>query len=96
MDELLEINLGIENEPPSTYIFENMFPEEKNLYQLFGENRDVFAWTYTTWPRLEIYMHRLSVEEVKRPIKQGPKGIHPDLGSKVEVEVDKHIKKRIS
>lgn len=31
MDELLEINLGTENEPRSTYIFENMSPKEKNL-----------------------------------------------------------------
>lgn len=40
---------------------------------------------------LAVAMHCLAVEPDRRPMKQAPKRIHPDLATKVEIEVDKLV-----
>lgn len=93
-DDLLEINLGTDEEPRPKFISGSMSPKERSMYlELLKQNRDVFAWTYSEMSRLDpaVAMHRLAIEPEKRPVKQAPRRMHPDLAAKVEAEVDRLI-----
>ena len=94
VDDLIEVNLGTEDDPRLTFISASLTKEEQESYKaLLYRNRDIFAWSYKEMPGLDadVAVHRLSINPTYRPIKQAPRRFHPDLDSKIVEEVDKLI-----
>ena len=72
IDELKELNLGIDEEPHPIYMSSLLTPEEESKYlELLMECRDVFAWTCKEMPGLEttIAFHRLAIKQGMHLIK---------------------------
>jgi hypothetical protein len=94
VDELIEINLGTEDDPRPTFISASLSKEEQEEYKaLLYRNRDIFAWSYKEMPGLDtdIAVHRLSIDPAYKPVKQTPRKFHPDLEVRIVEEVDKLI-----
>jgi hypothetical protein len=94
VDELIEINLGTEDDPRPTFISASLTEEEQEAYKAFlYKNRDIFAWSYKEMLGLDadVAVHHLSIDPAYKPVKQAPRRFHPDLESKIIEEVDKLI-----
>ncbi|XP_020085565.1 uncharacterized protein LOC109708295, partial [Ananas comosus] len=94
IDELLEVNLGTEEEPRPTYI-SALLPkdEQSNLKALLLEFVDCFAWTYKEMPGLdhEVAVHKLTISPDVRPVKQAPRRMRVDLEEQIIAETKKLI-----
>jgi len=76
-DELKELNLGPPEEPHPIYVNSLLTSEEeKEYFNILGECKDVFAWSYQEMTGLDpkIVVHHLSIKEVCHP-----KSIHNDV-----------------
>jgi len=66
VDELKELNLGTPEEPRPIYVSSLLTSEEeKEYFNLLGEYKDVFAWSYQEMPGLDpkVVVHRLSIRK---------------------------------
>jgi hypothetical protein len=93
-DELVEVNLGTEEEPRPTFVSSALTPLEKESYREFlMEFRDCFAWSYKEMPGLDprVATHKLSIDPKFRPVKQQPRRFRPELQDSIIAEVDKLI-----
>nr|CAD1839597.1 unnamed protein product [Ananas comosus var. bracteatus] len=94
IDELLEVNLGTEEEPRPTYISALLRKEEQsNLKALLLEFVDCFALTYKEMPGLdpEVAVHKLTISPDIRPVKQAPRRMRADLEEQIIAETKKLI-----
>ncbi|XP_060968195.1 uncharacterized protein LOC133035834 [Cannabis sativa] len=92
VDDLVEINLGTEDDPKPVFVSALLSEEELPQYiQVLRENKDVFAWLYRDMPGLnrKVVVHRLAVSKDATPVKQSQRRIRPELLPKVEAEIDK-------
>ncbi|XP_051143398.1 uncharacterized protein LOC127259826 [Andrographis paniculata] len=78
VDELEEINLGIEDHPRPVYVSKEL---------------DVFAWSYKEMPSLDpkVAVHHLGVRKGARSMKQAQRRFRPELIPQIENEVNKLI-----
>ncbi|XP_020081530.1 uncharacterized protein LOC109705200 [Ananas comosus] len=94
VDELLEINLGTEEDPRPTYI-SALLPEEEQekLKTLLTEFKDCFAWSYKEMPGLnpEVAVHKLAIDSQAHPVKQAPRRMRVDLEEQIIAETKKLI-----
>jgi len=72
VDELKDLNLGTPEEPRPIY-FSSLLTseEEKECFNLLGEYKDAFAWSYQELPGLgsKVVVHRLSIRKGVSPKK---------------------------
>ncbi|XP_020080518.1 uncharacterized protein LOC109704178 [Ananas comosus] len=94
VDELLEINLGTEEDPRPTYI-SALLPEEEQekLKTLLIEFKDCFAWSYKEMSGLnpEVAVHKLAIDSQAHPVKQAPRRMRVDLEEQIITETKKLI-----
>ena len=72
IDELVEINLGTEEDPRPTFVSATLTSQERESYRQFlMEFRDCFAWTYKEVPGLDprVATHKLTIDPKFRPVK---------------------------
>jgi hypothetical protein len=65
IDELVEINLGTEDDPRPTFVSATLTLEEHESYQTFlTEFQDYFAWNYKEMLGLdpEVTTHKLAID----------------------------------
>nr|XP_051211175.1 uncharacterized protein LOC127328628 [Lolium perenne] len=94
VDELVEINLGTEDDPRPTFVSATLTEEEREGYRCFlMEYRDCFAWNYKEMPGLDprVATHKLAIDPYHRPVKQPPRRLRPEFEDQVIAEVDKLI-----
>ena len=92
VDDLVEINLGTEDDPKPVFVSALLTEEELPQYkQVLHENKDVFAWGYQDMPGLDpkVAVHRLAVSKDATPVKQSQRRVRPELLPKIEAEIDK-------
>ena len=68
-------------------------PEERaEVIALLQEYANVFAWSYENMPGLDrnIVVHKISLEEGCKPVKQKLRRAHPDIWIKVKTELEKN------
>ena len=73
IDELVEINLGSEDDPKPTFLSAQLTQEEKEAIQsILVEYIDCFAWNYKEMPGLdmEVAAHKLAINLTFSPVKQ--------------------------
>nr|UYK51750.1 hypothetical protein [Paphiopedilum micranthum] len=94
VDDLVEINLGTEEDPRPTYI-SALLPEEmvNKLKPLLIEFKDCFAWNYAEMPGLnpEVAVHKLAIRPDALPIKQSPRRMRLEIEEQVIAETKKLI-----
>jgi hypothetical protein len=76
IDDLVEINLGAEENPRPTYISASLLPErQEQLKTLLREYVDCFAWNYHEMPGLDpkVSIHKLKIDPEVKPLKQAPR-----------------------
>lgn len=96
-DELVEINLGSDDDPRPTFVSATLTPEEREDYRQFlMQYHDCFAWSYKEMPGLDpnVATHKLAIDPQYRPIKQQPCRFRPQLKNDIVAEVDKLINAR--
>ena len=77
--DLIELNLGTEEEPRPNVVSALLNEEEREAYKApLLEYRDVFAWTYEGLDP-EVAVHRLSINPSTPPVKQGQRRLQPQL-----------------
>ncbi|KAJ1696334.1 hypothetical protein LUZ63_004846 [Rhynchospora breviuscula] len=94
IDELLEVNLGTEEEPRPTFINASLSPSRREQLKAFlRQYIDCFAWNYNEMPGLnpEVAVHKLKIDKEAKPIKQAPRRMRVELEEKVTAEVKKLI-----
>ena len=94
VDELVEINLGTEDDPRPTFVSASLTLQERESYREFLiEFRDCFAWSYKEMPGLDpqVATHKLAIDPQFRPVKQLPRRFRPELQDSIIAEVDKLI-----
>jgi len=94
-DELVEINLGSEDDPRPTFVSASLTLEEREDYRNFlMEYKDCFAWSYKEMPGLDpnVATHKLGIDPQYRPVKQHPRRFRPELQDDIIAEVEKLIK----
>ena len=94
IDELVEINLGSEDDPKPTFLSAQLTQEEKEAIQsILVEYIDCFAWNYNEMPGLdmEVAAHKLAINPNFPPVKQAPRKMKFDLEEKVIEETKKLI-----
>jgi ribonuclease HI len=94
VDELVQINLGTEDDPRPTFVSASLTEEEREDYRSFlTEYKDCFAWNYKEMPGLDprVATHKLAIDPQFRPIKQAPRRLRPEFQDQVIREVDKMI-----
>jgi hypothetical protein len=72
IDELVEVNLGTEDDPRPTFVSATLTEEEREGYRSFlMEYRDCFAWNYKEMPGLDprVATHKLAIDPHHRPVK---------------------------
>ncbi|XP_062093643.1 uncharacterized protein LOC133799660 [Humulus lupulus] len=92
VDDLIEINLGTEDDPKPVFVSALLTKEELPQYkQVLREKKVVFSWGYQDMPGLDpkVAVHRLAVSKDATPIKQSQRRIRPELLPKIEAEIDK-------
>lgn len=92
VDDLVEINLGTEDDPKPVFVSALLTEKELPQYkQVLHENKDVFAWGYQDMPGLDpkVDVHRLAVSNDATPVKQSQRRVRPELLPKIEAEIDK-------
>lgn len=93
-DDLIEINLGSDDDPHPTFVSATLTPEEHEDYRKFlMQYRDCFACSYQEMPGLDpkVATHKLAIDPQYRPIKQQPRRFRPELQNDIVAEVDKLI-----
>jgi hypothetical protein len=93
-DELVEINLGSDDDPRPTFVSATLTSEEREDYRQFlMQYRNCFAWSYKEMPGLDpnVATHKLAIDPQYRPIKQEPRRFRPQLQNDIVAEVDKLI-----
>jgi len=94
VDELKELNLRTPEEPRPIYVSSLLTSEEeKEYFDLLGEYKDMFAWSYQEMLGLDpkIVVHRLSIKKGVSPKKQPQRRFRPELIPETEKEVSKLI-----
>jgi hypothetical protein len=94
IDELVEVNLGTDEDPRPTFVSATLTEEEREIYQSFlMEYRDCFAWNYKEMPGLDprVATHKLVIDPQHTSVKQPPRRLRPKFEDQVIVEVDKLI-----
>jgi hypothetical protein len=79
-DQVIQVNLGTEDNPKPIFISESLSPLEKEgITALAKEFMDVFAWSYEDMPGLDpqIAMHRLNINPDVKPVKQQQRRFRP-------------------
>ncbi|XP_011009973.1 PREDICTED: uncharacterized protein LOC105114938 [Populus euphratica] len=87
-----KINVGTEQDKRELKIGTLITTEERcSLTSLLQEYIDVFAWSYTDMPGLDIdiVVHRLPLIEGCKPVKQKLRRTRPDIVLKVKAEIEK-------
>jgi len=95
IDELVEINLGTEDDPRPIFVSASLSDDEREDYRNFlMEYRDCFAWSYREMPGLDplVATHKLAIDPQFRPVKQPSRHLRPEFQDQVIAEVDKLIK----
>jgi hypothetical protein len=94
VDELVEINLGTDDDPRPTFVSATLTLEEHESYQTFlMEFQDCFAWSYKEMPGLDprVATHKLAIDPRFWPVKQQPRRVCPKLQNDIIAEVGKLI-----
>ena len=94
IDELVEINLGSEDDLKPTFLSAQLTQEENEAIQsILVEYIDCFAWSYKEMPGLdmEVAAHKLTINPKFSPVKQVPRKMKFDLEEKVIEETKKLI-----
>jgi len=94
INKLVQVNLGMEDDPRPTFVSATLTEEEREDYRSFlMEYRDCFAWSYKEMLGLDprVATHKLAIDPHIRPIKQQPRRLHPELEDDVITEVNKLI-----
>jgi len=94
VDELKELNLRTLEEPCYIYVSSLLtFEEEKEYFNLLGEYKDVFTWSYQEMPRLDpkVAVHHMSIRKGVSPKKQPQRRFCPELIPEIEKEANKLI-----
>jgi len=94
VDEFKELNLGTPEEPRPIYVSSLLTSEEeKEYFNLLGEYRDVFAWSFQEMSGLDpkVVVHRLSIRKGVSPKKQPQRRFRPEVIPEIEKEVNKLI-----
>ncbi|XP_074304433.1 uncharacterized protein LOC141639153 [Silene latifolia] len=94
VDDLKELNLGTDKDPPPIYVSALLTKEEEEeYYKLLVEYKDVFAWSYKEMPGLspKIAVHRLAIRKGISPRKQSQRRFRTELIPEIEKEVNKLI-----
>jgi hypothetical protein len=76
IDELVEVNIGTEDDPRPTFVSATLMEEESESYRSFlMEYRDCFAWNYKEMLGLDprVATHKLAIDPHHRPVKQHPR-----------------------
>jgi hypothetical protein len=82
IDELLEINLGTEDDPRPTFVSVRLTPKEReNNREFLMEFHDCFAWSYKEMLGLDpqVTTHKLAIDPTFRPVKQPPRRFRAEL-----------------
>jgi ribonuclease HI len=96
--DLIECNLGIEEEPKYVKLSNSLLENQRSEYiQLLKEFSNVFAWKYE---ELEIYdtniiEHKIPLKDDTKPFRQKLRQINPMLFSIMEKEVKKLLDAQI-
>jgi hypothetical protein len=94
INELVEINLGSDDDPRPTFISATLTQEERESYRSFlMEYRDCFAWSYKEMPGLDpcVATHKLAIDPQVHPVKQPKRQLCPEFEDQVIAEVNKLI-----
>jgi hypothetical protein len=94
IDELVEMNLGTEDDPRPIFVSAMLTEEEREDYRSFlMEYRDCFAWTYKEMPGLDprVATHKLAIDPQFQPVKQPRRRLRPEFQDQVIAEVDRLI-----
>jgi hypothetical protein len=94
VDELVEINLGADDNPRPTFVSATLTQEERESYRSFlMEYGDCFAWSYKEMPGLDpcVATHKLAIDPQVRPVKQPKRQLRPEFEDQVIAEVNKLI-----
>ncbi|XP_039130916.1 LOW QUALITY PROTEIN: uncharacterized protein LOC120267326 [Dioscorea cayenensis subsp. rotundata] len=94
IDELIEINLGSDEDRRPTFLSAQLTEEQKESFKaLLKEYIDCFAWNYNEMPGLEneVAVHRLAIDPNVTPVKQAPRKMKFVLEEKVIEETKKLI-----
>ena len=94
MEDYIEINIGIEEEPRKIKIGKGTSKKErKNLVELVKEFRDVFAFTYDELKayRDDVFQHTIPLRPDSKPFRQKLKRINPKLAHMVQQELQKML-----
>ena len=94
IDELVQINLGTEDDPRPTFVSATLTEEEREDYRRFlMEYKDCFAWSYKEMPGLDpsVATHKLAIDPQVRAVKQAPRCLRPEFQDQVIAEVDNMI-----
>lgn len=95
IDELMEINLGTEDDRRTIFVSAMLSEGEREDYWNFlMEYRDCFAWNYKEMPGLDprVAMHKLAIDPQFCPVKQPARRLRPEFEDQVIAEVHKLIK----
>lgn len=82
IDELVEMNLGTEDDPRPIFVSAMLTEEEREDYRSFlMEYRDCFTWTYKEMPGHDPHVttHKLAIDPQFRPVKQPPRRLRPEF-----------------
>ncbi|KAF5933295.1 hypothetical protein HYC85_029466 [Camellia sinensis] len=94
VDEITQINVGIEKDPRLVQIGSTLSSKEREcLVSLLKDFKDVFTWSYKDMPGIdpEIVQHRIPLDLEARPVKQKLRRIFPDWALKIKEEATKEI-----
>jgi Reverse transcriptase (RNA-dependent DNA polymerase) len=94
VDELIEINLGTEEDPRPTFISASLPEEAADKLKTFLKGYiDCFAWSYKEMPELDpnVAVHYLKIDPTFKPIKQALRRMRIELEEKVVEEIKKLI-----
>ena len=90
-EELESINMGNEESQRELRIGTLITQKEReDLITLLRDSVDVFAWSYEDMPELDTdsVVHKVSLEEGCKPIKQKLRRTHPEVLIKVKAEIE--------
>ena len=91
-DPVQKIDLGTSDNPRPVFISKNIKDDELLEYiALLREFADCFAWSYAEMHGLDpkIAVHKLSLQEDIKPVKQGQRRFRLDVMDKIQQEVHK-------
>ena len=94
-DPLIEVNLGIKEDPQVTFVNGHLGPEEfDKIMTILRRYKDCFAWDYSELPGLskKLVEHRLPIKEGFLPFQQAPRRMAPDITLEIKEEIERLVR----